>query len=311
MYTLSDRVVVVTGASSGIGRATCHELAKIGARVALIARNEMALESTKKEVLELGGEAEAYSVDVSDASALEEVAGKIENDLGPIDVWINNAMVSVMSPLDKMTPEEFRRVTEVTYLGYVWGTQTALKRMKTRNSGVILQVGSVLSHVSYPLQSAYAGAKYAIKGFSEALQSELEQSDSKVQVCVVDLPTVNTPQFNWIKNKLGRKTRPLGPILQPESAAQVILKEVTRFKKFHLKKKFDRDEVTETPEDSAKPDNLFTPVDTDYGVHGPFDSEARERVPKLALTIVKATGIISGIAAATFLGWRYRKSTKA
>src|SRR5439155_22983513 len=191
--------LVITGASAGVGRAVAQKFAKHGAHIALLARSADGLEAARKEVEEVGGKAIAIIVDVADAEHVEAAAKKIEAELGKIDIWVNNAMVSVFSPIKEMTPEEFRRVTEVTYLGCVYGTFAALKRMLPRDRGTIVQVGSALAHRSIPLQSAYCGAKHAIAGFTESLRSELIHAKSNVQVTIVHLTGVNTPQFDWTK----------------------------------------------------------------------------------------------------------------
>src|SRR5918912_496967 len=215
-------VVVVTGASAGVGRATAVAFAKRGARVGLLARGRDGLEGARTEVESAGGKALIIPADVSDADAVEEAAQRVEEDLGPIDVWVNNAMTSVFSPVKEMTPEEFRRVTEVTYLGYVYGTMAALKRMLPRNRGTIVQVGSALAYRGIPLQSAYCGAKHAIQGFMDSLRCELLHDGSRVRVAMVQMPALNTPQFGWVKSRLPHKAQPVPPIYQPEVAAEAI-----------------------------------------------------------------------------------------
>src|SRR5438034_7449148 len=214
--------VVVTGASAGVGRATARKFAKKGAGVALLARGSDGLEAARKEVEELGGRALVVIVDVAHADQVEAAATQIEAELGTIDIWINNAMVSVFSPIKEMTPEEFRRVTEVTFLGCVYGTLAALKRMLPRDRGTIVQVGSALAHRSIPLQSAYCAAKHAMQGFTESLRCELIHDKSEVRVTMVQLPALNTPQFGWVKSRLPRKAQPVPPIFQPEVAAEAI-----------------------------------------------------------------------------------------
>ena len=208
--------VVITGASAGVGRAVAQKFAKHGAHIALLARSADGLEAARKEVEEVGGKAIAIIVDVADAEHVEAAAEKIEAELGKIDIWVNNAMVSVFSPIKEMTPEEFRRVTEVTYLGCVHGTLAALKQMLPRNRGVIVQVGSALAYRAIPLQSAYCAAKHALQGFTESLRSELLHDKSGVRVTMVQLPALNTPQFGWVKSRLPRKAQPVAPIFQPE-----------------------------------------------------------------------------------------------
>src|SRR5438874_682248 len=214
--------VAITGASAGVGRATARKFARSGAPVALLARGRDGLEAARKEVEELGGRALVVIVDVAHADQVEAAATQIEAELGEIDIWINNAMTSVFSPIKEMTPEEFRRVTEVTYLGYVYGTLAALKRMLPRNRGVIVQVGSALAYRGIPLQSAYCAAKHAVQGFCDSLRCELLHDKSHVRLTMVQLPALNTPQFGWVKSRLARKAQPVPPIFQPEVAAEAI-----------------------------------------------------------------------------------------
>src|SRR5438132_10826388 len=218
----TPEVVAITGASAGVGRATVSRLAKHGSRIGLMARSLDGLKGAKKEVEELGGKALVFPVDIANADRVEAAAAQIEADLGEIDIWINNAMASVFSPSKRMTPEEFRRVTEVTYLGCVHGTLVALERMLPRNRGVIVQVGSALAYRSIPLQSAYCAAKHAMKGFTESLRCELLHDKSNVRVTMVQLSALNTPQFGWVKSRLPRKAQPVPPIFQPEIAAEAI-----------------------------------------------------------------------------------------
>ena len=223
------RVVVVTGASAGVGRSTARLFHRLGASVALIARDRDALEATRKELQSVdGGTVLAISADVADAGALETAAADIEQSLGPIDVWVNNAMTTVFAPVSEITPEEFRRVTEVTYLGVVHGTMAALRVMRRRNRGVIVQVGSALAYRSIPLQAAYCGAKHAIRGFTDALRCELFHDASGVKLVMVQLPAVNTPQFDWARTHMAHTPRPAGSVLQPEAAARTIVAAATR-----------------------------------------------------------------------------------
>src|SRR5437667_5249656 len=214
--------VVITGASAGVGRATALEFAKKGARVALLARGRDGLEAARKEVEEFGGKALVVIVDVAYADQVEAAAAQIEAELGEIDIWINNAMASVFSPIKEMTPKEFQRVTEVTYLGYVYGTLAALKRMLPRNRGIIVQVGSALAYRGIPLQAAYCAAKHAIQGFCDSLRCELLHDKSNVKVTMLQMPALNTPQFGWVKSRLPRRAQPVPPIFQPEVAAEAI-----------------------------------------------------------------------------------------
>lgn len=219
----TDQVVMVTGASAGLGRAIAHAFARRGARIGLIARNKEALEACRREVQQLGGDALVLPLDVSDAAAVEAAASRLEETFGPLDVWVNDAMLSVFSPVHEMKAEEYKRVTEVTYLGYVYGTMAALRRMRPRNRGTILQVGSALSVRSIPLQSAYCAAKHAIVGFTDSLRCELYHDHSNVQVSVVQMPAMNTMQFTWVKSRMPNKPQPVPPIFQPEVAAEVVV----------------------------------------------------------------------------------------
>jgi len=218
----SRKVVVITGASAGVGRAVAHRFARSGAAIALVARDLEALEETKAEVEAEGGTAIVMPLDVADADAVFAAARDVEEELGPIDVWINNAMATVFSPLSEMRPEEFRRVTETTYLGYVHGTMAALQHMRLRNRGVIVQVGSALSYRGIPLQSAYCGAKHAIRGFTDSLRCELIHERSRIKLTMVHLPAVNTPQFDWARTHMSNAPRPVAPVFQPEVAAEAI-----------------------------------------------------------------------------------------
>src|ERR1051325_7281963 len=220
---LQDKIVVITGASAGIGRATASAFARAGAHVALLARGKDGLAAAQRDVEALGRRALAISVDVSDAALVDDAAERIEAELGPIDVWVNDAMATIFSRFMDTTPEEYRRVTEVTYLGAVHGTRAALKRMRPRDRGVIVQVGSALAYRAIPLQAAYCGAKFAIRGFTDALRCELLHNRIHVHLTMVQLPAVNTPQFDWARNRLGRAVRPLPPVYQPEAIARHVL----------------------------------------------------------------------------------------
>jgi NAD(P)-dependent dehydrogenase (short-subunit alcohol dehydrogenase family) len=217
------RVVVITGASAGVGRATARRFAEAGARVGLFARDSAALEETRDEIASIGGTALAFAGDVADDGAVMRAAEEFETGLGPIDIWVNNAMVTVYSPISELTAGEVRRVTEVTYLGYVHGTLAALRHMRARNSGTIVQVGSGLAYRGIPLQSAYCAAKHAIRGFTESLRCELLHEESGIAVTEVHLPGLDTPQFDWARTRHGRRPRPVPPIFEPEDAADAIL----------------------------------------------------------------------------------------
>jgi NAD(P)-dependent dehydrogenase (short-subunit alcohol dehydrogenase family) len=220
---LAGQVVVVTGASAGVGRATVREFAKAGAKLGLIARDERALEEARDEITSIGGEAMTVAADVADAPAVFEAAGKIVKELGPLDIWVNNAMLTVFSPVAEMTPQEVARVTDVTYLGYVHGTMAALRHMRPRNHGTIIQVGSALAYRGIPLQAAYCGAKHAIRGFTDSLRAELIHENSDIAVTMVQLPAINTPQFDWARSRLSGAPSPVPPVIQPEVAARAIL----------------------------------------------------------------------------------------
>jgi NAD(P)-dependent dehydrogenase (short-subunit alcohol dehydrogenase family) len=297
-------VVVITGASAGVGRATVREFAKHGARIGLIARGLDGLKGAQKEVEELGSKALVFPVDIGNADRVEAAAAQIEADLGEIDIWINNAMASVFSPVKEMTPEEFRRVTEVTYLGCVYGTLAALKRMLPRNRGVIVQIGSALAYRGIPLQAAYCAAKHAIQGFCDSLRCELIHDKSNVRLTMVQLPALNTPQFGWVKSRLPRRAQPVPPIFQPEVAAEAIYSAA-----HHPRREFyvgapsvvaiignrfapgvlDRylgntayeSQQYNGPEDPDRAHNLWQPVPGDHGAHGAFDARATDWSPQL------------------------------
>ena len=300
----ASEVVVITGASAGVGRATVQRFAKEGARSGLLARGIDGLEGARKDFEKLGGKALVIPVDVADADKVEAAAAQIEAELGEIDIWINNAMTSVFSPIKEMTPEEFRRVTEVTYLGYVYGTLAALKRMLPSNRGVIVQVGSALAYRGIPLQSAYCAAKHAVQGFCDSLRCELLYDKSHVRLTMVQLPALNTPQFGWVKSRLARKAQPVPPIFQPEVAAEAIyfaahnprrefyvgmpsVKAIVANKiapsfldHFLARTGYDSQQY-DGPEDRNRPDNLWQPVPGDHGAHGAFDARARSWSPQL------------------------------
>ncbi len=216
-------VVVVTGSSAGLGRAIAHGFAKRGARIGLIARNPEALNAAKQECEALGGQALVLPTDVADADAVDRAASRVEEEFGPIDIWVNDAMVSVFSPVKEMEPADYKRVTDVLYLGFVHGTLSALKRMLPRDRGTIVQIGSALSYRSIPLQSAYCACKHAINGFTDSLRCELHHDHSNVQVTAVQMPAMNTTQFDWVKNRMPNDTQPVPPIYEPELAAEVVV----------------------------------------------------------------------------------------
>jgi NAD(P)-dependent dehydrogenase (short-subunit alcohol dehydrogenase family) len=216
-------VVVITGASAGLGRAIAHAFAKKGARLGLLARNPEALHAAKEECQALGGTAITLPTDVSDAEAVERAADRVEGEFGPIDIWVNDAMVSVFSPVKEMEASDYRRVTEVLYLGFVHGTLAALRRMLPRDRGTIIQIGSALAYRSIPLQSAYCACKHAINGFTDSLRCELYHDHSNVRLTTVQMPAMNTIQFDWVKNRMPHMTQPVPPIFEPEVSAQVVV----------------------------------------------------------------------------------------
>jgi short-subunit dehydrogenase len=293
-------VVIVTGSSAGVGRATAVAFAKRGARVGLLARGRDGLEGARTEVESAGGKALIIPADVSDADAIDVAAQRVEEGLGPIDVWVNNAMTSVFSPVKEMTPEEFRRVTEVTYLGYVYGTLAALRRMLPRNRGHVVQVGSALAYRGIPLQAAYCASKHAIQGFTESLRSELIHDRSDVQLTMVQMPALNTPQFGWVRSRLPRKAQPVPPIFQPEVAAEAIywaahhgrdelwvglsaVKAIVgnriiprALDRYLARMGYDAQQTDELADPDRK-DNLYEPMPGDAGAHGDFDDRSSDK----------------------------------
>jgi short-subunit dehydrogenase len=290
-------LVVITGASAGVGRATAQAFARRGHDIGLIARGADGLESARREVEREHRRALVVQADVANAAEVENAAARIEQELGPIDVWVNNAMTSVFAPVKDLEPEEARRVTEVTYLGVVYGTLAALKRMLPRNRGTILQVGSALAYRGIPLQAAYCGAKHAVQGFTESLRCELLHDGSAVRVCMVQLPALNTPHFDWVRSKLPRRPQPVPPIYQPEVAADMIVWAAsTERREVHVglptvaaiwgdrlaSGLLDRylawagyeAQQTDEPAEFGRPDNLDAPVGGDHGAHGRFGSRS-------------------------------------
>ena len=303
------QVVVITGASAGIGRATARAFGARGAQVALLARGRAGLDGAAKDVENAGGNALAIPTDVADYDQVDAAAGQVEEVFGPIDVWINVAFTSVFAPFHEIKPEEFRRVTEVSYLGFVYGTMVALARMRPRDRGTIVQVGSALGGRSIPLQSAYCGAKHAINGFTESLRTELMHEGSNIHVTVVQMPAVNTPQFSWVLSRLPRHPQPVPPIYHPEVAARgvVFAADHPRRKQYwvgastvgtlvgqkiapalldrYLAKTGFQSQQTGEKVGPGRPHNLWRPVDgqdgRDHGAHGVFDAQARSRAPQL------------------------------
>ncbi|GHF59334.1 short-chain dehydrogenase [Streptomyces mashuensis] len=318
-------MVVVTGASGGVGRATARAFAARGACVALLARGEAGLEAAAEEVESRGGRALPLSVDMADPHAVTAAADRIEEILGPVDVWINNAFSGVFAPFVEIEPEEFRRVTEVTYLGYAYGTRAALTRMLPRDHGTIVQVGSALAYRGIPLQSAYCGAKHAIQGMNESLRCELLHLRSKVRTTMVQLPAVNTPQFDWVLNRLPRRPRPVAPVYEPEVAARAIVHAAAHprrreywvggstvatllanavvpglLDRYLARTGFDAQQRPERERD-LPPVNLWHAVDgdggRDFGAHGEFGYQAHAHGTQPWLSRHRA-GVAAGAAVA-------------
>lgn len=296
------RVVVITGASAGVGRATALEFARHGVDVAMIARDAQALEDAAADVRSHDVRVLPIALDVSETHALDDAAARIEATLGPIDVWVNNAMLTSFAPLSAMSEEDFRRITDVTYLGFVWGTMAALKRMTPRNRGVIVQVGSALAYRSIPLQSAYCGAKHAIRGFTDALRCELRHARSRIHLTMVQMPALDTPQFDWAKNAMPHAPRPVAPIYEPEVAARAIWWAATHRRRelwvgissikaivantfapglldaYLGRNGYQAQQDTTLPGDGG-PGNLWEPVTALHRVHGRFEREAKTACP--------------------------------
>jgi NAD(P)-dependent dehydrogenase (short-subunit alcohol dehydrogenase family) len=324
-------VVVITGASAGVGRAAVRAFARQGADIGLIARGRDGLEGARREVEAAGGRAIVLPADVAEHDAVEAAAERVERELGPIGVWVNNAMVSVFSPVKQMQPDEFQRVTEVTYLGVVYGTLAALKRMLPRDRGAIVQVGSALAYRGIPLQAAYCGAKHAIQGFSESLRCELLHDGSNVHVTMVQLPAMNTPQFDWVKSRLPRRAQPVPPIYAPEIAADAIVWAASHRRRemsvgavttgviwanklaaglgdrYLARTGYDAQQ-TDEPADPERPNNLWHPLPGDHGPHGRFGDRTthsspqtwiNERLPAVAMIAAGGAALLWGA-----LRWR-------
>ncbi len=331
---MQNQVVVVTGANAGVGRAAARAFAEAGAGcVALLARDRARLDDTAAEVQALGARALVVEVDVSDAAAVERAADRVEQEAGPIAVWVNNAMATIFSPIGDISPEEFKRVTDVTYLGTVYGTMSALKRMKARNAGTIVQVGSALAYRSIPLQSAYCGAKHAIRGFTDSIRSELIHDNSAVRISMVQLPGVNTPQFEWCRTKVHRHPQPVGTVYQPEVAARAIVFAATHDRReiyvglpsavtIVLNKAFpgllDRlmarqayeQQFTSESIPADRPDNLFHAVPSPYRAHGAFEARAHASSPQLWTSFHRdfiAAALAAGALSVLALSLRPRK----
>lgn len=329
---------MITGASAGVGRAAARAFGREGDWVGLLARGVDGLEAARREIEEFGGRAMVLPTDVADAAQVEAAAAAVEAEFGPIDVWVNNAMASVFSPIKDTPAEEFRRVTEVTYLGYVHGTLAALKRMLPRDRGTIVQVGSALAYRGIPLQAAYCAAKHAIEGFCDALRCELLHDGSRVRVTMLQLSAFNTPQFGWVKSRLPRKAQPVPPIFQPELAAAAILyasryprrqfivgwpslkaiignKLVPGYADRYLARHGYESQQLKERENPARPNNLWKPVPGDHGAHGTFDARAIKGSVQWILTkhriwLVATVAVIIG-AGALLLSVHYARLAAA
>ena len=329
-------VVVITGAGAGLGRAIVQAFARRGARIGLVARGRERLEDAQREVEALGGQALVLPGDVADPSTTEEAAARTEQAFGPLDVWVNDAMTTVFSPVAEMTPDDYRRVTEVTYLGFVYGTLAALKRMRPRDRGMIVQVGSALAYRSIPLQSAYCAAKHAMLGFTDSLRSELIHDGSHVRVTVVQMPAINTPQFDWCKSRMPRKAQPVPPIFQPEVCAEAVYWAAhQRHREVfvgwptvraiwaqrllpgladHLAARMAWDgQMYDGAVDADQPNDLYQPVPGHQSAHGAFDARARSSAWEFQLTmgasrVTTALSDFAGVAVRSIAARRKRAS---
>lgn len=321
-------VVVITGSSAGLGRAIAHGFAKRGARIGLIARNPEALEAAKEECEALGGQALVLPLDVSDAEAVEDAASRVEEEFGPIDVWVNDAMVSVFSPVRQMEASDYKRVTEVLYLGFVHGTLAALKRMLPRDCGTIIQIGSALSYRSIPLQSAYCACKHAINGFTDSLRCELHHDNSNVNVTTVHMPAMNTTQFDWVKNRMPNDTQPVPPIYEPELAAEVVVaaglaKHPRReywvgtptvmailgqkivpglLDRYLGKTGYKSQQIPNEPKNPDAPDNLYNYVPGKHGTRGKFADRSTMTSAEIFIVLNRNLFVLGAAALATVVG---------
>jgi NAD(P)-dependent dehydrogenase (short-subunit alcohol dehydrogenase family) len=320
---VKPEVVVVTGASGGVGRAVAHAFAKRGAHIGLLARGKEGLSDASREVESFGGKALVLPTDVADHEQVEVAAEAVEAMFGPIDVWVNDAMATVFAPFLEVTADEFKRATEVTYLGAVYGTMSALKRMVARDKGAVVQVGSALAYRAIPLQSAYCGAKFGMRGFTDSVRTELMHDGSNVWITMVQLPAVNTPQFNWCRTKLPDHPQPVPPIFQPEVPAEAVYwaahhrrreldvggstvkaifgnKLSPRFADWYLAKTgYESQQIQDMPV-NGRPDNLYEPVPDQAATHGMFDNRAHARSYQLWANTHRplVAGVLTGIAAA-------------
>lgn len=334
---MQTETVVVTGASAGLGRAIAREFGKRGANVVLLARGETGLKGAAAEVESAGGHAHIVPTDVADPEAIENAAEEAERRFGPIDIWINNAMVTVLAPAKEMKPEEYKRATEVTYLGVVYGTLAALRRMLPRDRGTIVQVGSAMAYRSIPLQSAYCGAKHAILGFTDSVRCELLHDKSNVRLTMVQMPAMNTTQFGWVRNKMSHKSQPVPPIFEPEVGARAVYwaahhdrrqvyvgtssvgaivgnKIAPGLLDKYLANSGYKSQQTGQREDPTRPDNLFAPLDAteDRGSHGHFDSRSHKHSVQLWADLHRGSlGVGAGVAAAVAGALWYRRRRAA
>lgn len=297
---MRERIVVITGGTAGVGRACARRFARESAAVAVLARGQERLDATVREIEALGARGLGIACDVASAEAVFAAAEQIERELGPIDVWINNAMTTIFGPIDAVAPDEFERVTDVTFHGAVWGTQAALRVMKPRQRGTIVQVGSALSYRGIPLQAAYCAAKHAMRGFTDSLRAELAHDGIPIRISMVQLPAINTPQHIWCENKLDRVPQPVPPIFQPEIAADAVYFASTHHRREiwlgwptvktilgqavvpgYVDRVLAKDgyegQLTDEPKDPAQLSNLFAPVPGDFGPYGEFEDRARKR----------------------------------
>src|SRR5579859_3288405 len=322
---LRDRTVVITGASAGVGRAVAHRFARAGARLALIARDAAALDAVKREVEERGGAALVLPLDVADADALFAAADAVAAQTGGIDIWINDAMVTVFAPVWEISSDEFRRVTEVTYLGFVHGTMAALRHMRPRNHGTIVQVGSALAYRGIPLQAAYCGAKHAIRGFTNSLRTELLHADSAVALTIVELPAVNTPQFDWARTHMPHQPRPVPPVVQPEVIADAIFRAalnprrevwigmttlkailgnmvLPEFLDRYLARNAYEAQEQITYVSAERRDNLMQPVSDLHRTRGSFSNEAANRALAVPGPLARLTPTLAGALTGLSIG---------
>jgi NAD(P)-dependent dehydrogenase (short-subunit alcohol dehydrogenase family) len=318
-----SKTVVITGASAGLGRAIAHGFAKRGASIGLLARNPEALEAARQECMALGGRAMVLPVDVSDAEAVDAAASQVEEVFGPIVVWINDAMVSVFSPVKEMTAADYKRVTEVLYLGFVNGTLAALKRMLPRDEGTIIQIGSALAYRSIPLQSAYCACKHAINGFTDSLRCELYHDKSNIKLTAVHMPAMNTTQFDWVKNRMPNDPQPVPPIFEPELAAEVVVEAGTvsnprreywvgsptvmsivgqkfipgLLDRYLGKTGYKSQQIQGEPRDPDAPNNLYEYVPGVHSARGKFDECSKRASAEVFVTLHKGWFALAGLLA--------------